>query len=63
MKKIVIVAAVIVGLVAAAGTAAAQPIAATSTATPVGSTSTDVFCAVLAFLKGGWAGRPGDCTF
>ncbi|MFD3506670.1 hypothetical protein [Nocardia sp. NPDC058666] len=33
-------------------------------ATPVvGSTSADIFCAVLAFLKGGWAGRPGDCTF
>ncbi|MFD3703891.1 hypothetical protein ACFWUP_12135 [Nocardia sp. NPDC058658] len=50
-------------------TAAAQPLSPSITVAPVavtpvvGSTSADVFCAVLAFLKGGWAGRPGDCTF
>ncbi|MET8774338.1 hypothetical protein ABZV58_04840 [Nocardia sp. NPDC004654] len=67
MKKFVVVAAVLAGLVAPAGSAAAETVAApaatTSAASPVGSSSADVFCAVLKFLKGGWAGRPADCSF
>lgn len=67
MKKLVVVAAVIAGLVVPAGAAAAEsvaaPVATTSAPAPVGSSSADVFCAVIIFLKGGWAGRPGDCSF
>ncbi|WP_039794316.1 hypothetical protein [Nocardia araoensis] len=71
MKKLVVVTAVIAGLVAPVGSAAAEPLAApvstpvatTSVVTPVGSWSEDLFCAVIKFLKGGWAGRPTDCSF
>ncbi|MEU2090421.1 hypothetical protein [Nocardia beijingensis] len=71
MKKLVVVTAVIAGLVAPVGSAAAEPVAApvstpvamTSAVSPVGSWSEDLFCAVIKFLKGGWAGRPTDCSF
>ncbi|MET9287985.1 hypothetical protein [Nocardia beijingensis] len=71
MKKLVVVTAVIAGLVAPVGSAAAEPVAApvstpvaaTSAAAPVGSWSEDLFCAVIKFLKGAWAGRPTDCSF
>ncbi|MEU1961867.1 hypothetical protein [Nocardia sp. NPDC019304] len=67
MKKLVAVTAVIAGLVAPVGSAAAEPVstpaAATSAAASVGSWSEDLFCAVIEFLKGGWAGRPTDCSF
>ncbi|WP_196054742.1 hypothetical protein [Nocardia aurantiaca] len=67
MKKLVVAAALIAGLAAPVGSAAAQPVtapvAATQVDAPVGSSSADVFCAVIKFLKGGWAGRPTDCSF
>ncbi|MFE7799608.1 hypothetical protein [Nocardia sp. NPDC057440] len=67
MKKLIVVAAVTAGLLAPAGLATAEPAAApnaaTTTATPIGSLSEDIFCAVIRFLKGGWAGRQTDCTF
>ena len=64
MKKLVVVAAVIAGLVGPVGSAAAESVAPpVAVAAPVGSSSADVFCAVLKFLKGGWAGRPADCSF
>lgn len=71
MKKLVVVTAVIAALVAPVGSAAAEPVvtsvsapvATTSAVTPVGSWSEDLFCAVIKFLKGGWAGRPTDCSF
>ncbi|MET9025902.1 hypothetical protein ABZW96_09785 [Nocardia sp. NPDC004168] len=71
MKKLVVVTAVIAGLVVPVGSAAAEPVAAPvstpvatiSAVTPVGSWSEDLFCAVIKFLKGGWAGRPTDCSF
>ncbi|GAP32061.1 hypothetical protein NSK11_contig00140-0001, partial [Nocardia seriolae] len=48
------------------GSAAAEsvsaPVTTPSTATAVGSSSEDVFCAVIKFLKGGWAGRATDCS-
>ncbi|MGQ4596832.1 hypothetical protein [Nocardia sp. R6R-6] len=65
MKKFVVVAAITAGLVASTGSAMAQP--ASAAAPPatvvVGSSSADVFCAVIKFLKGGWAGRVTDCSF
>ncbi|WP_433576201.1 hypothetical protein [Nocardia brasiliensis] len=67
MKKLIVVAALTAGLLAPAGLAAAEPIAAPadtpSTATYVQGSSADIFCAVIRFLKGGWAGRPADCSF
>jgi hypothetical protein len=66
MKKFVVVAAMTAGLVASTGSAMAQPAsaAAAPSATAVaGSSSADVFCAVIKFLKGGWAGRVTDCSF
>lgn len=65
MKKLVVTAAMAVVFAASAGTATAQPVsAATPAAAPVaGSSSADVFCAVIQFLKGGWAGRVTDCSF
>lgn len=68
VKKLIVVAALTAGLLAPAGLAAAEPVAAptatAATATDVqGSSSADIFCAVIRFLKGGWAGRATDCTF
>ncbi|MBF6272372.1 MULTISPECIES: hypothetical protein [Nocardia] len=67
MKKFAVVAALIAGLAAPVGSAAAEPVTAPAAVTPIdaptGSSSADVFCAVLKFLKGGWAGRPADCSF
>ncbi|WP_040812497.1 hypothetical protein [Nocardia concava] len=72
MKKLVAITAVTAGLLAPMATATAQtrteptaatPIAAAPQAAPVGSWSEDIFCAVIRFLKGGWAGRPTDCSF
>jgi hypothetical protein len=67
MKKLVVVTALIAGLLVPAGSAAAEsvaaPVATSSAATPVGSWSEELFCAVIKFLKGGWAGRPTDCSF
>lgn len=72
MKKLVAITAVTAGLLApmAAATAetvtapvAAAPVAVTPQAAPVGSWSEDIFCAVIRFLKGGWAGRQTDCSF
>ncbi|MEV6426547.1 hypothetical protein [Nocardia sp. NPDC051463] len=71
MKKLIVVAAVTAGLLTPAGLATAEPAAApnvaassaASTAAPIGSLSEDIFCAVIRFLKGGWAGRPADCSF
>ncbi|MGQ4618382.1 hypothetical protein [Nocardia sp. R7R-8] len=71
MKKLIVVTAVLAGLVAPVGSAAAEPLATplaapaatTSAVTPAGSWSEDLFCAVIKFLKGGWAGRPTDCSF
>lgn len=67
VKKLIVVAALTAGLLAPAGLAAAEPVAApantTSTATYVQGSSADIFCAVVRFLKGGWAGRPADCSF
>ncbi|MEU2039404.1 hypothetical protein [Nocardia niwae] len=71
MKKLIVATAVIAGLLVPASSAAAQsapapasaPVATTSAAAPVGSWSEELFCAVIKFLKGGWAGRPTDCSF
>ncbi|MFB7719930.1 hypothetical protein [Nocardia sp. NPDC056100] len=67
MKNLLIVAAVTAGLVVPMASAAAESVAApggtTSVAAPAGSSSEDVFCAVVRFLKGGWAGRATDCSF
>ncbi|WP_238595051.1 hypothetical protein, partial [Nocardia seriolae] len=66
MKKLMIISAVTAGLVMPMGSAAAEsvsaPVTTPSTATAVGSSSEDVFCAVIKFLKGGWAGRATDCS-
>ncbi|WP_040788276.1 hypothetical protein [Nocardia paucivorans] len=66
MKKLVVTAAVFAGLVVPVGPAAAESF--TEPAAPVPSATQinlaqDVFCAVIMFLKGGWAGRVTDCTF
>ncbi|MCU1644485.1 MAG: hypothetical protein JWN03_4760 [Nocardia sp.] len=67
MKKFVIATVMTAALATPAGMAAAAPVAATAAANPVagstGSSSGDVFCAVIMFLKGGWIGRQTDCTF
>ena len=67
MKKFVIVAIMTAALAAPAGMASATPATVAAAATPVaasaGLSSADVFCAVIMFLKGGWAGRQTDCSF
>ncbi|WP_067826894.1 hypothetical protein [Nocardia inohanensis] len=65
MKKLVAVAAITAGLMGSAGVASAETVAAPSHAAPIatGSSSADIFCAVIQFLKGGWAGRTTDCSF
>ncbi|MFE6857879.1 hypothetical protein [Nocardia sp. NPDC057668] len=65
MKKVVVVAVVAAGLAIPTASAGAEtaPAPVAASAAPVGSSSEDVFCAVLRFLKGGWAGRPADCSF
>ncbi|MET9492462.1 hypothetical protein [Nocardia sp. NPDC006630] len=67
MKKFVIATVMTAALAAPAGMADAAPVATTAAANPVaapaGSSSADVFCAVIMFLKGGWAGRQTDCSF
>ncbi|MEU0545236.1 hypothetical protein ABZ319_35725 [Nocardia sp. NPDC005978] len=65
MKKVVVVAVVAAGLAIPTASAGAETVPApvAASAAPVGSSSEDVFCAVLRFLKGGWAGRPADCSF
>ncbi|MGV9614471.1 hypothetical protein [Nocardia xishanensis] len=66
MKKFTLVAAMTAGLVASAGPAMAEPVSpadAPSAIAVAGSSSEDVFCAVIKFLKGGWAGRVTDCSF
>ncbi|MFI6999487.1 hypothetical protein [Nocardia sp. NPDC050175] len=65
MKKTVVIAAMIAGLVAPAGLAAAAPVSITAEASPVagpptGSSSADIFCGVLWILKGG---GNADCSF
>ncbi|MEU2258381.1 hypothetical protein [Nocardia xishanensis] len=66
MKKFTVVAAMTAALVASTGPAMAQPVFpadAPSATVVAGSSSEDVFCAVIKFLKGGWAGRVTDCSF
>ncbi len=68
MRNLVLVASLTSALlspaaVAAAGPAGAAPGAVVSDATPVASIQEEVFCAIVRFLKGGWAGRQTDCSF
>ncbi|MFD6156682.1 hypothetical protein ACFWF7_19105 [Nocardia sp. NPDC060256] len=65
MKKTVAIAAMIAGLAAPAGLAAAEPVSAPTAVGPVagpptGSSSADIFCGVLWILKGG---GNADCSF
>ncbi|MQY30103.1 hypothetical protein [Nocardia aurantia] len=67
MRNLVVFTTVIAGVLVPMGSAAAEsvsaPAAARASAVATGSSSEDVFCAVLRFLKGGWAGQPADCSF
>ncbi|MFF2555087.1 hypothetical protein ACFVUS_29070 [Nocardia sp. NPDC058058] len=69
MKQLIVISAITAGLIGSAGSAVAQPVSATEVAVssqvgaPVAGSSEDAFCAIIRFLKGGWAGRATDCSF
>ncbi|MFB7718393.1 hypothetical protein [Nocardia sp. NPDC056100] len=69
MKQLIVISALTAGLIGSAGSAAAQPVSTTAgvasgpVATQVAGSSEDAFCAIIRFLKGGWAGRATDCSF
>ncbi|MEV6071172.1 hypothetical protein AB0L82_31890 [Nocardia sp. NPDC052001] len=72
MKNFLVATVVTAGLLVPMASASAESVAAPADTTsiaapadtaPVASSSEEVFCAIIRFLKGGWAGRPADCSF